>query len=454
MVEGTPDYTQDVRIQGKDVTDALRTVFVDATGRIVTVMTGSYGGTPTDVAVDSAGRLVAVLQDPVSGYNVGIDAAGRLTAVMKGALGATLYTVAVDDGGRIITLLRDPASGNYAAIDASGYLTTVMKAVDGVTLRSLAVDSGGRILTVLRDPTSNNYLAVDASGYMASVIKGLDGSTLRTLAVDAAGNMIAAIKGTYGSVLKTVATDVNGQLVMVLVDSVNPWGERPVVGSGELAARLGSPMNFERRGSVIYMNNGGQGLSRGYIAVMGTAAAGIVSSAYALESGYSYKLTSGSSAGAGAMWLDRAVLSAYGGKIGFEIKTTLPASRTKIHIIISVADGTNIQIYGFLWSTFSQKLYYWGAGNDWVDSGHSVTPGGQDGTFWPLKLVVDLDTHKYLRMFIGNTADNWSAFSGYYAASVASPCTQISVACLENGDGVSRSIYFTDIIVTVGEDAN
>ena len=407
MVEGTPDYTQDVRIQGQDATDTLRTVLIDATGRIVTVMTGSYGGTPTDVAVDSAGRLVAVLQDPVSGYNMAIDAAGRLTAVMKGALGATLYTVAVDDGGRIITLLRDPASGNYAAIDASGYLTSVMK--------------------------------------------GLDGATLRTFKVDAAGNLVAVIKGDFSGNLKTVATNNVGELLMVLIDTLNVWGHRPVLGLSELAARLGSPVSYERRGTVVYINDFSKGASRGELQANGTLATATISADRAMESGYALKLTRGTDNDGWAEIVDALSLATYSGLIGFEIHTTYSNANDVFIVELHKHDGTNGVVFGIKWDMSNGVLYYRDSVNAWASLNKTYKPYGFTWHFIPLKLVVNLTTSRYVGLYIGDDWVGVGGTPGYTFASSRDASLEVVVSFSANGDSMNSTIYVTNLIVTLAE---
>jgi hypothetical protein len=65
----------------------LRTIVVDSDGRIVAVMTGNYGGTPTSLAVDASGNIIAVMQGDYAGTlkTFNADAAGNLTAVVQDA---------------------------------------------------------------------------------------------------------------------------------------------------------------------------------------------------------------------------------------------------------------------------------------------------------------------------------------------------------------------------------
>ena len=220
---------------------------------------GFYGTAPTVLAVDVAGRLIALIygKDGVTQREVAVDSSGRIIMVpygtttiqgtatvtqaekdreVQGSDGATLRTLAVDASGRLIMVPRGQ-SGNYLDVDAAGYLTSVMKGLEGATLHTVGVDASGNLIAVAKGSDganlvtlkvdasgqlvmvprgqSGNYLNVDAAGYLTSVMKGLEGATLHTVGVDASGNLIAVAKGSDGAALATLKVDASGQLIMV-----------------------------------------------------------------------------------------------------------------------------------------------------------------------------------------------------------------------------------------------
>ena len=77
-----------------------------------------------------------------------------------------------------------------------------------------------------------------------------------------------------------------------------PWfpdsGRYPMRDSGELAARLNSPVVFDRRGEVIYVDDMSHGIGRYAILTSGAGAGARVVAASSLNSGYAIRLTGGS----------------------------------------------------------------------------------------------------------------------------------------------------------------
>jgi hypothetical protein len=85
MGEGSPDYTNNVRLLAIAPDGSLVTIMVDATGRIIAVMTGNCLGTPTTLAVDADGHLTATMMGRYLGAPtvLSTDAAGNLNALVQ-----------------------------------------------------------------------------------------------------------------------------------------------------------------------------------------------------------------------------------------------------------------------------------------------------------------------------------------------------------------------------------
>lgn len=99
---------------------------------------------------------------------VAVDASGNIIAVMRGDDAGTLRTLAVDSNGQLYVLVKG-SGGEVIAVDANGNLSAAIKGNDVGTLRTVAVDSDGNII---------------------SVVKGNDAGTLRTAAVDPDGRFM------------------------------------------------------------------------------------------------------------------------------------------------------------------------------------------------------------------------------------------------------------------------
>jgi len=185
-----PDWTRPTQLFAKDPTGEFIPVLVDANGQLYIVIQGELAGITGSVVVDQSDSIRQV--QGIEGANlrtVAVDASGRLIMVpygtttvagtatvtqadsireIQGADGATLRTVVVDSAGRMI-MVPMGQSGNYLLVDADGFLAALMKGNDAGTLRSVAVD---------------------ASGNIVAVMKALYGATLTTVACDASGRII------------------------------------------------------------------------------------------------------------------------------------------------------------------------------------------------------------------------------------------------------------------------
>ena len=161
-----------------------------------------------------------------------------------------LYMLLV--GGTITNIIDDV---NVTQEDS----TRDVQGTDGANLRTLSVDANGQLIMVPRGQ-GGNYMDVDASGFLTTILKGLDGATLRTLAVDASGNLVSVMKGQGTTGLETVKLDDDGRMYAYISDENDQWGNPIPTGLTELAARLGSPVAYERRGQVIFMETFDQGV--------------------------------------------------------------------------------------------------------------------------------------------------------------------------------------------------
>jgi len=93
-----------------------------------------------------------------------------------------------------------------------------------------------------------NWLVGDYSG------------TPTLIAVDADGNIIVVMKGEYEGSLKTVAVDEGGRILMIPTDPADIWGNAISIGLGELIAALSVAKRFDKRGSVLFLEDFENGL--------------------------------------------------------------------------------------------------------------------------------------------------------------------------------------------------
>jgi hypothetical protein len=450
--EGSPDFTNNVRLLAIDPAGELITIAADAAGRLITALYGSVsidgpvdvnqtdlnrtmkgadGATLRTIVVDAAGRIVAVMTGNYGGTptTLAVDASGNIVASIKGTDGTTARTILTDTSGRMLAVLRDPTSANFLAIDASGYLTAVLKGISGSTLKTVATDSSGRIVTVLRDPTNDRYLAVDASG-----------------------NIVAVIKGEYAGTLKTLATDANGNLVAVLNDQSNVFGSSFTLGLAELAVRLGSFSTFERRGEILWHDSFEDGLIHWATAVTGAGGSVSLDTTDSKTGKQCVKLAGGTSIGSTAGITRTEILPNVTARIGAEFSfRDLVHGEGPLEFFVLVDDGTTLYEFIIKWDADYTSLYLWNA-DEWqiLDDSNNLNSVGRSWS--SIKLVIDQTTMKYLRLYANHKEYDVSAYSPSESGDVHSPAVTITIRMTTST--INNETTLVDrVIITTNEPA-
>ena len=456
------------------------------------VLIGRSGAEYRVVGVDDDGYLGVILQaaaEVTIPGDVSVDQNDSIRE-MQGADGPTLRTVAVDANGQIIMVPRG-STGNYMAVDASGYLTALMRGWEtGVGQHSIAVDANGQIIMVPRGE-GGNYLAVDASGYLGAILmadaavtiadnvtveqddsvremQGADGPTLRTVAVDANGQIImvprgstgnymsvdangfmsTVIKGIYGATLKTLATDDEGNMIALLKDTDDQWGYKISVGIGELAARLGSPMNWDKRGQVVRIETFADGFGSALTGASGTGALVILQPTVSQMGGYSCQLTSGTTVNRSA---SVTIYSDYSpsGRVGFEAVFSMADQPDNINITATIWTGVYNYTMGCRLNKTTGQLQVYNSADAWVNVLTYSIPAVPQ-VFFTVKIVLDLDTQHWVRLLAKGAQFDLSAIEAKRVLSAVHPYITFSVQAKEDA-AVSHTIYVDRMIITTNE---
>jgi len=468
-VTGTAAVTQEDSVREMQGAEGenLRTIAVDASGRIIMIpygttavtqedsareMQGAEGETLRTIAVDAQGRIIMVPYGTVT-VDGAVTTSGTATVTqedsareMQGAEGANLRTVAVDANGQIIMVPRG-ATGNYLAVDAQGYMGAILKATadvavtgtaavtqedsvrqvqgaEGANLRTIAVDANGQIIMVPRG-ASGNYLGVDDAGYMTTVMKG-----------------------TYGALLKTLATDDDGNLIALLTDAGDQWGKKVNVGIGELAARLGSPISWDRRGQVVRMQTFADGMGGAYGVSSGTQSSVGLDPSLFLTGGYSCKLKTGIDA------FRRATVGIYGDyapadTVGFEFVFSMASQPDDIYLLADVWDGSHHhQVYARIHHA-SHTVQIQNSTPAYEDA-YNFTLPALPHLFGSVKFVVNLSTRKWVRLLVRGHEEDISAVSLYSTGDAMHPYFSYQIQAEESA-AVSHVIYLDRMIITTNE---
>ena len=339
--------------------------------------------------------------------------------------------IEVPDWYRTVALVGVDATGAPVVVllDSTGAIMAVMKGEYAGTLKNIAVDSSGRIVSVIRDPTSDNYIAIDANGYIAAVLKA-----------------------TYSGALKNVACDADGRIIMIPTDPADVWGNAISMGNAELAAVLSFAKRHDRRGNVLWLSSFENGLGEFYTAVNGTLASVSLSTAVALSGAYSCKLTAGSDSEKRAgvfKVISYPILSKVGGQAAFTWDTTID------HLLLdfSLYDGTNYTTFSVKFDPSLGKMQYFNSVSGWTDI--AALPAWTTATylFHVAKIVVDLDTGKYVRLIVDDTEYSLANISAYTTSSGVQPYLTFSIMVVGPGT-TNPALYVDDVIITQNEPPN
>jgi len=210
--------------------------------------------------------------------------------------------------------------------------------------------------------------------------------------------MAAILQGMGIGGLTTIAVDAQGRLQVFLLDDESQWGNKIVVGNAEMAARLGSADVYDWRGQVFYVHDFHDGYGSFYCTKDGTGAAFEITSDYKMRGGFSLKLTGGSVAEDWVRALGTCGLNP-STRIGFLVAMSGYTDTTDI--FLRARPEATRWIGGLRYDWAGQKLYYFNDAGGWtlVDTVYVQS--------WPyifnnFKVVIDTDTHKYVRALVND----------------------------------------------------
>ncbi len=347
---------------------------------------------------------------------------------------------ALDGSGNLIPVL----------LDSSGKIISVLQGTDGSTLRTLKVDSAGQLIAILKGASGNN-VGVDSNGFLTVNMKGQNAGNPVTVAVDADGNIIAVMKGDYSGTLKTISTDDQGRMLAKIFDPDDVFGSSYAVGLGEHAARVGSIMSYDRRGQYFWGDDFESPVLKWGTVLSGTGAAVILDTSRAHTKERSCKLIPGSTSGKTAQ-LVKNIQYINASRIGAEISFHAGAFPTDafVDVTISKYDGTNKKTAAITYTPTAGTLVYQNSGGGSTTFATGL-PSVTTYQFWyPLKVVADFSTLKYIRVAFMDTVYDLSANSMYSTADTSAKRTEVVITAYDPS-AASNPVWVDDFLFTVNE---
>ncbi len=369
-------------------------------------------------------RAMALMGATATGYKViAVDVDGNLNIYIRGEDDEGLFhVVAVDGDGQIIMVPRGE-SGNYMAVDGAGNLAAIMMGDKGLgVLKAVAVDDDGQMIMVPRGE-SGFYLDVDAAGFLSTILKGWDGSEYKPLQVDD-----------------------DGKLNAFIYDTVDAWAQTSTVGLSELAARLGSPVRYERSGQVYLIETFENGLQHWQAEGFGGAGDVGLTAETCASGGYCVKMVAGNTVPHTAEMIFKGGLLP-AGRMGFSAAFALIDEVQYISFLIRVYDGE--------WR-HTAEIRFVDVGDILQVNDHTagITPFSTFKavprylySFNTFKVVFDLTTGYYSHMRLNAVNYPLTTYELARFETGVTPHVYIEIE-LHGRDEVNDLVYIDDVIVT------
>lgn len=218
---------------------------------------------------------------------------------------------------------------------------------------------------------------------------------------------------------------------------------------GELAARLGSPITFDRRGDVVFWDDFECGLAKWIANNAGTGAAVALDTGFARSGENSVRLTAGSTSTmrAGILHYEPfPVLS----RIGFEIHVHMPFGNGAFEWNVQLADGAAKLNAGVRYDDATNQLQYRDTLNNWVTFATGVDMLGGQRAFHAGKLVIDFDTREYVRFIADAVTYDLSGIDPQSFASPEAPHMLVGASWFDDA-GTNDYALVDDAIITQNE---
>ncbi len=220
---------------------------------------------------------------------------------------------------------------------------------------------------------------------------------------------------------------------------------------GELAARLGSPVFYDRQGQVVLMDSFEDGIAPWRASLDGAGAAAALSAVTSRHGRYSFALTAGSDAGLNVS-VTRFVAPLQDSPIGIEASFTLNEDGTTTEpttqsftLHLEVFDGVTQKRGALRLVLPSGQAQILDENGVYIDVGDTVLYYANSKVWHTMKYVLDLDAGEYSRARINNVAIPVASNAIRTPASAQRPSVHTSLEYV--GVSGSNPVCYGDIVL-------
>lgn len=218
---------------------------------------------------------------------------------------------------------------------------------------------------------------------------------------------------------------------------------------GELAARLGSPSIYDRRGEVIWYDRCEHGLGSWFLQGAGTGYDTVLVADNQLFSGYAYKLTAGSSLTLLARMTKQLALFDTS-NIGFECAWYHDNKVASFDMKIQFATGGVQYQSAIRHDVTNSKIQYQDASNSWVDLMNLSLPIISGSAYRFTKLVISMSDAEYRRVYIGTSHNDDLEIPIYNAGAFSTDFFQVVIE-VTSVSGQNGNVHIGQVLITANE---
>ena len=222
-----------------------------------------------------------------------------------------------------------------------------------------------------------------------------------------------------------------------------------VLDDAELAARLGSPSLFERRGNVVYLTDFSEGRRGWQDTNTSVGSFARTSHRKSYFGGYSVRISSGMSAVTPHRLLRDLPLMATT-HIGVEVVMTVDFATVIGGVLLNFQDGATNTLFGLRIDWGDDDLERFDDTGAWVDVDPAFFASFLSSAWTHAKLVVDPVAGEYVRAQIGDQSYDLSGLAGFDAGATTTRSLTVILEGLDD-TGASRAAHFGAVVVTVNE---
>lgn len=217
----------------------------------------------------------------------------------------------------------------------------------------------------------------------------------------------------------------------------------------ELAARLGSPVVFDRRGEVWFIETWLNGFTPYTNAYWGTNAIVKLDVDRYVTDGVSLLLKGGSDSFRIAQVL-RDFPYLYADTFGIETSSYINDSVLHFLVQLEVYDGTYVYDTRMLYLPKTSTLQVWNSSGVYETVSSNLTIRTDTTFFSFFKLAIDVNNGIYLRALINGRLFDLSSIGLQAVSNATNPSIRLTLQCLSD-TGVNGEIYVDNFLLTRGE---